>query len=191
MAHDEHDSRYLTAELPGTGGLFKETPGDFLVEEIPLYLPCGEGEHTYALIEKQGITTLEALRRLCRATGAPERDTGYAGMKDARGITRQTVSLPRVTPAEVMGLDIPGIRILSAERHRNKLRLGHLAGNRFLIRLRKRSPTRPTGPGPSLTFSPGAGSPTASANSATASRETTTWWAGPCWPATGAEPWSS
>lgn len=140
MARDEHDSRYLTAELPGTGGLFKETPEDFLVEEISLYLPCGEGEHTYAVIEKRGITTLEAIRRLCRATGAPERDTGYAGMKDARGITRQTVSLPRVTPAEVMGLNIPGIRILSADRHRNKLRLGHLAGNRFRLRLRETVP---------------------------------------------------
>lgn len=140
MARDEHDSRYLTAELPGTGGLFKETPEDFLVEEIPLYLPCGEGEHTYAVIEKRGITTLEAIRRLCRATGAPERDTGYAGMKDARGITRQTVSLPRVTPAELLGAQIPGIRVLTAERHRNKLRLGHLAGNRFLIRLRETVP---------------------------------------------------
>ena len=33
------------------------------VEEIPLYLPCGEGEHTYAVIEKRGVTTLEAIRR--------------------------------------------------------------------------------------------------------------------------------
>ena len=70
------ETQYLTAGLPGTGGTIKESPEDFLVEEIPLYLPCGEGEHTYALIEKRGITTLEALRRLARALNVPEREVG-------------------------------------------------------------------------------------------------------------------
>ncbi|RNC66619.1 MAG: tRNA pseudouridine(13) synthase TruD [Desulfuromonadales bacterium] len=129
-------SRYLTADLAGTGGTIKDTPEDFCVEEIPLYLPCGEGEHTYALIEKRGVTTLDAVRRLARALNVAERDVGYAGMKDARGVTRQTVSLPRVKPEEVAALELPGIRVLSVDRHRNKLKLGHLAGNRFRIRVR-------------------------------------------------------
>jgi tRNA pseudouridine13 synthase len=103
---------------------------------VPLYLPCGEGEHTYAVIEKRGMTTLEALRRIARTLGATERDLGYAGMKDAVGVTRQTVSIPRVPPEQVLGLELPGIRVLSAALHRNKLRLGHLAGNRFRIRVR-------------------------------------------------------
>lgn len=130
------ESLYLTADLPGTGGTIKEAAGDFIVEEIPLYLPCGEGEHVYARIEKRGVTTLDAIRRLARALKISERDVGYAGMKDARGVTRQTVSLPRVKPDEVLSLELPGIRVLSAERHRNKLKLGHLAGNRFRIRVR-------------------------------------------------------
>ncbi len=136
MRSEEPIHRYLTAGLPGTGGTIKESPEDFLVEEIPLYLPCGEGEHTYALIEKRGITTLEAIRRLARGLKVPEREVGYAGMKDSRGVTRQSVSLPRVAPEELLALEFPGITILSAERHRNKLRLGHLAGNRFRIRVR-------------------------------------------------------
>lgn len=130
-------SNYLTADLPGTGGVIKALPEDFLVEEVPLYLPCGEGEHTYALIEKRGMTTLEALRRLCRALGVAERDAGYAGLKDARGITRQTVSLPRVAPEAVRAIELPGLRVLAAEQHRNKLKPGHLAGNRFRIRVRE------------------------------------------------------
>ena len=127
---------YLTADLPGTGGTIKETPEDFLVAEIPLYLPCGEGEHTFAEIEKRGITTLEALRRLAKALGIAERDMGYAGMKDARGVTRQTFSIPRVAPDRVLGLEVQGIRVLSASLHRNKLKLGHLRGNRFRLRVR-------------------------------------------------------
>jgi tRNA pseudouridine13 synthase len=116
--------------------VFNETPEDFLVAEIPLYQPSGEGEHTYAKIEKRGVTTLDAIRRISRSLGIPERDIGYAGMKDARGITRQTLSLPRIDPDRLLSLSLPGIRILSADRHRNKLKMGHLAGNIFTIRIR-------------------------------------------------------
>ncbi|GFO55813.1 tRNA pseudouridine synthase D [Geomonas sp. Red276] len=129
-------TRYLSAGIPGTGGSMKTTPEDFLVEEIPAYLPTGQGEHCYALIEKRGIATLEALRRISKALGVQERDLGYAGMKDAVGVTRQTVSIPRVAPENVLALQIPGITVLSAKLHGNKIRLGHLKGNRFRIRIR-------------------------------------------------------
>ncbi|HTG82086.1 MAG TPA: tRNA pseudouridine(13) synthase TruD [Geobacteraceae bacterium] len=129
--------RYLTIDIPGTGGIIKEIPEDFLVEEVPLYLPCGEGEHTYVTIEKRGLTTLEAVRRISRALGVPDREIGYAGMKDAVGVTRQTVSIPRVSPDVCSALNLPGIAVLASVRHRNKLRLGHLAGNRFRVRVRE------------------------------------------------------
>jgi tRNA pseudouridine13 synthase len=127
---------YLTTDIPGTGGIIKETPEDFQVEEIPLYLPSGTGEHTYVVIEKRGITTLEAMRRISRALNVTERDMGYAGMKDAVGVTRQTFSIPRVAPELCSSLELPGIRVLSALRHGNKLKPGHLAGNRFRLRIR-------------------------------------------------------
>jgi tRNA pseudouridine13 synthase len=129
-------SRYLTDSIPGTGGLFKETDEDFLVTEIPAYLPCGEGEHLYVEIEKRGVTTLEAIRRIGCALNLPEREIGYAGMKDSRGITRQTLSLPRIRPEAALGLDLPGIRMHNAAFHRNKLKLGHLRGNRFRLQVR-------------------------------------------------------
>jgi tRNA pseudouridine13 synthase len=128
--------KYLTTDIPGTGGVIKETPEDFLVAEVPLYQPCGEGEHTFVEIEKRGITTFEALRRISRALNVQEREIGYAGMKDARGVTRQTLSIPRTSPERLLALELPGISVLSAARHRNKLKLGHLAGNRFRIRIR-------------------------------------------------------
>jgi tRNA pseudouridine13 synthase len=127
---------YLTKDLPGTGGVIKETPEDFLVAELSLYLPCGEGEHTFTTIEKRGITTLEALRRIGRELGVSDRDMGYAGMKDAKGVTRQTVSIPRVPAERLLALELPGIRVLAAVSHRNKLKLGHLMGNHFRIRVR-------------------------------------------------------
>jgi tRNA pseudouridine13 synthase len=128
---------YLSAHFDGIGGQIKEVPEDFQVEEIPLYLPCGSGEHLYIEVEKRGMTTLDLMHRLARALNLKERDMGYAGLKDARALTRQTLSLPGVRPEQLEGLELPGTRIISAQYHRNKLRPGHLAGNRFRIRIRQ------------------------------------------------------
>jgi tRNA pseudouridine13 synthase len=127
---------YLTAHIPGTGGVIKESPDDFIVNEIPAYEPCGSGEHLYLTFEKRGITTLEAIRRIAGRLKVSERDVGYAGMKDAVGVTRQTVSLQGAGPEDVLSLQLEGITVCSAVRHTNKLRPGHLKGNRFHITVR-------------------------------------------------------
>jgi tRNA pseudouridine13 synthase len=132
---------YRTSDFPGIGGLIKQRPEDFFVQEIPLYEPSGEGEHLYCEIQKMGITTFDAIHRIADALHASSRDIGFAGMKDARAITRQVISIPGVTEQAVMGLRIPGIDILWAARHRNKLKLGHLSGNRFAIKIRDVNPT--------------------------------------------------
>jgi tRNA pseudouridine13 synthase len=128
--------RYLTAHLPGCGGVIKQSPDDFIVTEIPAYEPCGSGEHLYLTIEKRGLTTLEAIRLIARSLSMPEREIGYAGMKDSVGVTRQTISVPRIRPEEVAGLSLKGVSVLSAVRHTNKLKLGHLKGNRFSVIVR-------------------------------------------------------
>ena len=128
--------RYLTEAIAGTGGTIKETAEDFAVGEIPAYLPCGEGEHVFAEIEKRGLTTFDAIRKIAAVLKVKDRDVGYAGLKDARGVTRQTLSIPRVDPERLMALQLPGITVLSAIRHRNKLKPGHLTGNRFRIVVR-------------------------------------------------------
>ncbi len=109
---------------------------DFVVEEISAYEPCGEGDHVYFTMEKMGLSTQRAVRDIARALGVRPRDIGVAGMKDARGVTRQRLSLEHVDPAGVKALQIPRISILEVDRHRNKLRIGHLRGNRFVIKLR-------------------------------------------------------
>lgn len=126
----------LTAALPGTGGTIKESCDDFQVEEIPSYLPCGSGDHVYLTVEKRGITTLEAIRRIARHLNVAERAIGYAGMKDAAGITRQTISIEHIKPEAVLGLELDAVKVVSAARHTNKLKLGHLKGNRFRVVIR-------------------------------------------------------
>jgi tRNA pseudouridine13 synthase len=128
--------RYLTGELPGIGGVIKERVEDFRVEELPLYAPVGEGEHTFFEIEKRGLSTFEAVRLVAGALGVAPNSVGYAGLKDAQAIACQVLSVHQVPPETVTALDLPGIRVLWAERHRNKLKIGHLHGNRFTIRVR-------------------------------------------------------
>jgi tRNA pseudouridine13 synthase len=139
------DMPYLTADLAGVGGRLKVQDSDFRVVEIPLYTPIGHGEHTYLRIEKRGIPTFEAVRRVARALRIDPRSVGYAGLKDAHAISEQTISVGNVTPSMAERLDVPGVRVLSADRHTNKLRVGHLAGNRFIVRIRDVVHAPPTG----------------------------------------------
>jgi tRNA pseudouridine13 synthase len=133
----------LTTDFPGIGGTIKQREEDFFVQEVPLYEPSGEGEHVYCEIEKVGVTTFDAVNRIAGALGVSPRDVGYAGLKDARAVTRQVISVRGTTEDAVMALSgrIPGLTVLWAARHGNKLRLGHLAGNRFAIKVRDVTPT--------------------------------------------------
>ncbi len=110
---------------------FEPSPETFLVEEIAAYAPCGAGEHTFLWVEKHDLTTPEAVRRIARALRVADRDVGYAGMKDRHATTRQWISVPRVAPEQALALSVDGLVIRAAARHGNKLRTGHLRGNRF------------------------------------------------------------
>jgi tRNA pseudouridine13 synthase len=114
---------------------FVPSPQTFVVEEIPAYRPGGSGEHCFVWIEKRDLTTVEAARRLARALGVEARDVGHAGLKDRHATTRQFLSLPGVEPERALAFaDGEGnLRVLEAARHGNKLRMGHLHGNRFEV----------------------------------------------------------
>jgi len=139
---------HLTADLPGIGGVLKQRPEDFLVEEQPLYQPTGEGEHLMLFIEKTGLTTSEAIYRITKAFRAGRGDAGYAGLKDKHAVTRQHITV-RVTDADPIDVSLARIteysgdklKVLWHERHVNKLRRGHLLANRFVIRVRQVEPT--------------------------------------------------
>ena len=133
---------FLTHDIPGIGGQIRATPEDFQVEERPLYLPCGEGEHLYVKITKRGLSTPDLVRMISTTVGLKAQGIGTAGLKDARAVTTQMLSLHFVTPEQLACLKTDE-RILSVEilgRHRNRLRTGHHAGNRFRLVIRDVAP---------------------------------------------------
>lgn len=127
---------YATGELPGVAASIKAAPEDFQVDEIPLYPPSGAGEHLFVRVEKVGRDTLEVAKEIALRLGASPRDVGIAGQKDRQAVTTQWLSLAGPSPEAALSLEGEGWKVIEAARHGNKLRTGHLKGNRFRIRLR-------------------------------------------------------
>jgi tRNA pseudouridine13 synthase len=126
----------------GATATLKQLNEDFIVTELPLQLPFGEGEHIWLDIEKNGANTAFVAQQLAEAAGVQERDVGYAGLKDRWAITRQwfSIYLPSGKAGEtpdLTQLQHPEFKVLSQSRHVKKLRPGDLQGNRFRIVLRE------------------------------------------------------
>ena len=117
--------------------VFNPSARDFTVEEIPLYAFTGEGEHLVLQVRKKELTTWEMLDVLSNHLGIRRRDMGYAGLKDKHAMTIQYISIMATHEEKLQAFNHEKIKILSTTRHNNKIRVGHLKGNRFRIRLKK------------------------------------------------------
>ncbi len=127
----------VTEGIAGTGGRMFERVDDFVVSEVPRHEPSGEGEFAYAYVEKRGLNTHDLIAAL-RERRVPYNEVGVAGLKDRWAVTRQWLSVPVRYVAELQALDqLDGVRVLGESRHEERLRRGHLKGNRFEARVRE------------------------------------------------------
>jgi tRNA pseudouridine13 synthase len=117
--------------------VFNSSARDFTVEEIPLYEFTGEGEHLILKIRKKELTTWEMVDIISNHLGIKKREIGYAGLKDKHAMTIQYISILNVHSPKLESFTHKKIKILETIRHNNKIRVGHLKGNRFGIRLKK------------------------------------------------------
>ncbi|MBC7990259.1 MAG: tRNA pseudouridine(13) synthase TruD [Luteimonas sp.] len=137
--------RSLDAALPRAhggavlSGTIRTSPEDFVVEEIDGFAPSGSGEHLLLTIEKRGMTTAFATKRIAQWAGVPELAIGYAGLKDRHALTRQrfSVHLPKRVAPDLAALQADDLRVLHSAWHAKKLPRGALAGNRFELVLRE------------------------------------------------------
>lgn len=120
---------------------FNSSVRDFVVKEIPLYEFSGKGEHLIIFVRKKGLSTFELLKILSRTLGCKEKDIGYAGLKDKAATTYQYISIHQSLEGKLQNalssLESLQIKILNCTRHNNKLKIGHLKGNAFFVRLKK------------------------------------------------------
>lgn len=116
----------------------RTTPEDFFVEEIASFEPSGSGEHLLLTVEKRGMNTAWAAKRIAAWAGVVESAIGYAGLKDRHAVTRQRFSvwLPKKIAPGIAALQSDDLRVLDHAWHWRKLPRGALAGNRFGLLLR-------------------------------------------------------
>lgn len=117
--------------------VLKATAEDFQVDEV-LDIPLtGDGEHLWIWVEKRGLNTEEAARRIAKAAGVPLRTVSYAGLKDRQALTRQwfSVQLPGKADPDLSAAENDTLKILKTARHRRKLQRGAHSANGFTLRL--------------------------------------------------------
>ena len=117
--------------------VFKQNKDDFVVTEIPLYEFSGEGEHLIIKFRKKDLTTWDAQQIFSEQLGCKAKDIGYAGLKDKNAMTVQSFSLPKSCEANLAKFNHDNIKILETTYHNNKIKIGHLRGNKFFIRLKR------------------------------------------------------
>jgi len=117
--------------------LFKQNKDDFVVTEVPLYEFSGEGEHLILKIRKKDLATWDALEIIAKYVGCKSRDIGYAGLKDKNAMTVQTISIHKQYEEKLKTFNHPNIKILETTYHNNKIKVGHLKGNKFFVRLKR------------------------------------------------------
>ena len=126
-----HGPAVLSARL-------RATPEDFRVDEIDAFEASGQGEHLLLTIEKRGMNTAFAAKKLAAWAGIPEMGVSYAGMKDRHAVTRQrfTVHLPKKVAPDLALLEADDFHVIDSAWHARKLPRGALLGNRFVLTLR-------------------------------------------------------
>lgn len=149
------------AASPPLGGVCRVRCEDFIVHELPMYEPEDTGEHLYLRLQKHDCPHDDLINLVARAHGVPRRAVGFAGMKDAKAVTEQTISVHLPDGSGPQPIRDERIQLVWSARHRNKLRRGHLAGNRFIIRLREVDPLQVTSAWRSLQFMAEEGVPNA------------------------------
>lgn len=124
---------------PAGRGLIRARPEDFEVEEVLGHEPSGAGEHLWLWLEKREQNTVDVAGMLARAIDVHPREVSFAGLKDRNAVTRQwfSVHLAGRTDPSWSEWQLPGVRILAAQRSARKIQRGRLKGNRFILVVRE------------------------------------------------------
>ncbi|MFH1789114.1 MAG: tRNA pseudouridine(13) synthase TruD [Candidatus Altiarchaeota archaeon] len=140
-------STYKT-DTPGVGGRLKESPEDFVVEEIGKDMQVasvdGEvegddapGEFTHFTLVKKNWDTMRAIKELSRRVGVSQMRFSFAGTKDKQAVTAQRVSVSGVPIEELAAARLSDVSLKDFSYADYPVKLGDLWGNSFRIVIRE------------------------------------------------------
>ncbi len=111
----------------------KQKPEDFIVKEILHLNPEKEGRYSYYLLKKTGCNTIDAVNIIAKRWKISPRFINFAGTKDKNAVTEQYISISK-GPGK--GLQMRNIELSFLGRGSERLNLGTLWGNEFIIVVR-------------------------------------------------------
>jgi tRNA pseudouridine13 synthase len=127
----------------GIGGVIRRKYEDFIVKEIALPTGCeqdsnGDEKSEYSLfwLEKRGLDTILAVRKIADRLGVSHERFSFAGMKDRNALTSQQVSAWKVPPEKLKEINLNKIQIKEVSVSHDPVRIGSHWGNQFQITVR-------------------------------------------------------
>jgi len=141
----------------GIGGTIKYKLEDFIVEEVLIdsskasvqpsdrtILPSERGRYLVCILIKKGWDTFAAVRKVAHQIGISPDRINTAGIKDARALTAQHVSIWGVPVERLQRVDLKGITITPTCFSSEKISSRLLLGNQFNITIRSIGYSRAT-----------------------------------------------
>jgi len=134
-------------KTPGIGGRIRQTPEDFRVEEIltdgseakiQFNAPqvSGWGRHLLCVLVKKNWDTLIAIERVAQSLGISPDRIRIAGIKDAKALTAQHITIAAVTPEKISKIKIRDVTVKPLRFVDEELKPHNLFGNKFHITVR-------------------------------------------------------
>ena len=113
----------------------KQIPEDFIVKER-INLRFFKGSYSYFKLIKKDWNTSDAVKMIAERLGANFSFFGYAGNKDRKGVTEQVISVYKIPKERVENLNIRDIKLEFLGYGQERIHLGELDGNDFIITVR-------------------------------------------------------
>lgn len=152
---------YGTSSL-GVGGVIRQRVEDFVVREVlvdgskarinlseknveqrALGSSSVENRYLLCVLVKRNWDTFLALKVVARQLGISTRRVQFAGIKDAKAVTAQHVTVEDVSAEEIQKVQAKDIEIYPIGYFRSKLSSYYLLGNHFHITIRAISHSKP------------------------------------------------
>jgi tRNA pseudouridine13 synthase len=152
---------YATSSA-GIGGTIRENVEDFVVEEMLVdgskaqtealescadrqVLGCSTARNRYLLciMVKRNWDTLVAVKKIANQLGIASGQIHIAGIKDAKALTAQHLTIEDASPEQVQKIHVKDIEIHQLGYTRNKLSAYYLLGNSFHIRIKAINHSKP------------------------------------------------
>ncbi len=140
-----------STDFPGIDGRLKIRFEDFVVQEISAdqtaldvqdwsestetpQIAAGESNRFVTFtVQKMGLSTMDVTNIIAATLKISRTHVTYAGLKDKRAITAQSMSVPSKSVESLLTMELSRIEIRNVHYTRHPVHIGDLWGNRFTI----------------------------------------------------------